>query len=209
MCGRFMLTAPPEDVAREFEVEVPPSYRPRTNIRPTEEVLVIRRQSGAPNRTAALLRWGLIPHWAKDPAIAAKLINARAETAAEKPSFRDSFRRRRCLLPATGFYEWQDTGGRRKQPYLIRRHDGRLFALAGLWDRWFDPEGTRVETCTILTTEPNDVVRPIHNRMPVIIAPQHYDLWLDPSASHAEKLQALLAPFAESELLAEAIDEVR
>jgi putative SOS response-associated peptidase YedK len=124
----------------------------------------------------------LIPSWATDPAIGNKLLNARAETVAEKPSFRSAFKRRRCLIPASGFYEWQQTGARRKQPYFIRPRDGGLFAFAGLWEEWHDPRGEVVETCTILTTGENDVMRPLHDRMPVILDPISDALWLDPGA---------------------------
>jgi putative SOS response-associated peptidase YedK len=140
-----------------------------------------------------MLRWGLIPSWAKDPAMGAKLINARAETVAEKPSFRSAFRHRRCLVVADGFYEWQKQEGK-KQPFYFRLQDGQPFAFAGLWESWKDPNGEVVDSCTILTTEANQLMQPIHDRMPVILASQDYDLWLDPTVQ-SEQLQNLLQPF--------------
>jgi putative SOS response-associated peptidase YedK len=140
----------------------------------------------------ALLRWGLIPPWATDPGIGNRLLNARAETVADKPSFRSAFRQRRCLIPASGFYEWQQAG-RRKQPYFIRPRDGRLFALAGLWERWQGPDGT-VETCAVLTTGANELMRPLHERMPVILGPESDGLWLDP-LTPADALRGLLVPY--------------
>jgi putative SOS response-associated peptidase YedK len=145
-------------------------------------------------RVLTRLRWGLIPSWASDPAIANKLLNARSETVAEKPSFRSAFKHRRCLIPASGFYEWQKLGAGRKQPYFIRPRDGGLFALAGLWERWNDPRGETVETCTILTTTANEVMRPLHERMPVIVGADADALWLDPHAS-ADALRALFVPY--------------
>ena len=145
------------------------------------------------------LRWGLVPGWAKDPAIGSRLINARAETAAEKPAFRTALRRRRCLVAADGFYEWQQAG-RTKQPYFIHLRDDRPFALAGLWEAWEGADHAWLETCTLLTTEPNDVVRPIHDRMPVILPPQAYSCWLDPAIEDPRQLAPLLVPYPSDQM---------
>ena len=150
------------------------------NIAPSQPVATIRQHPKRPKRTFHLTRWGLIPYWAKDPSIAFKTINAMSETAAEKPAFRDAMRWRRCLIPADGFYEWLKIGSKEKQPYNIGMIDDSVFAFAGLWEHWRGPTGETVETCTILTTEPNSVVAEIHNRTPVIVRPEDYDLWLDP-----------------------------
>jgi putative SOS response-associated peptidase YedK len=218
MCGRYSLTTPVEGLRQLFAFPEQPNLQPRYNIAPTQEVAVVRAAppAGASDRPAGadeggtgrhlvLLRWGLIPSWAKDPAIGARLINARAETLAEKPAFRAAFRQRRCLVPADGFYEWQtrDTGP--KQPYHIARRDGAPFAFAGLWERWRDPaEGRAVESCTIVTRDADAVLRPIHARMPVILAAESYDLWLDGAAKPA-RLQALLAAAPAIDLVATAI----
>jgi len=166
MCGRYALHSNPDVVALQFGLESLPDFAPRYNIAPTAEVLIVKRDG------AALARWGLVPRWSEDPSIGAKLINARAETLSEKHSFRDAYHRRRCLIPANGFYEWQRQGAF-KQPYCIHPADGELFAFAGLWETW---RGS--DTCTIVTTEANATLRSIHDRMPVIIAPGHYAGWL-------------------------------
>ncbi|HLX08653.1 MAG TPA: SOS response-associated peptidase [Thermoanaerobaculia bacterium] len=195
MCGRYTLTSPGEVVAEVFElVDVPP-VPPRYNLAPTQEAAVVRVVAPGAARALAMLRWGLIPAWAKDPAIGNRMINARAETAAEKPAFRDSFRRQRCLVAADGFYEWRKLDAKTKQPYLIRRQDRRPFAFAGLWAAWRGPAADRpVETFTILTTSPNELMRPLHDRMPVILDRRDFTAWLDPAARDAAALQALLAP---------------
>lgn len=195
MCGRFSQTASPEVVAEQFGLDDAPLFlKPRYNIAPSQPVAVVRARPESGKRECVLLRWGLIPSWAKDPAIGYKMINARAETASEKPAFRGPFRSRRCLILADGFYEWQQEG-RRKQPFYIRLKDRRPFAFAGLWDRW-EPQGREaVESCTILTTSPNDVLKPIHERMPVIVDPQAYNLWLDPTVRQVEAIQPILQPY--------------
>ncbi len=176
MCGRYALHTNPQVVALTFGLATPPEFAPRFNIAPLSEVLIVRAGTGrAPQ--AANARWGLLPRWAKDPKFAAKLNNARAETVAEKPSFRDAFRRRRCLVPASGFYEWRAEGGR-KQPYYIRPAHGELFAFAGIWERWEGPQGP-LETCAIITTDANEIMQAIHERMPVILAAADYARWLD------------------------------
>lgn len=146
-----------------------------------------------------MLRWGLIPSWAKDPRIGNQCINAKAETVAEKPSFRSAFKKRRCLVIATGFYEWQ-VQAHAKQPMWIGLKSRRPFAFAGLWEQWQPPDGAVIESCTIITTTPNDLMAPIHNRMPVILAPPSYDQWLDPAFQHIEPLNALLRPYPSEEL---------
>jgi putative SOS response-associated peptidase YedK len=152
----------------------------------------------------ARLRWGLIPSWAKDPAIGNRMINARAETVAEKPAFRAAFRRRRCLVVADGFYEWA-RGGKPRQPYFIRMHDDRPFAFAGLWESWQGPDEGPVESCTLLTTEPNELLEPIHNRMPLILGEDDYDQWLDPALQRPDALQPLLRPLPSDQMTAEKI----
>ncbi|TAJ06965.1 MAG: SOS response-associated peptidase [Nitrospirae bacterium] len=196
MCGRFSQTSSPEVVAEQFGfVGVPLFLTPRYNIAPSQPVAVVRTHHESGMRECVLLRWGLIPSWAKDQAIGYKMINARAETASEKPAFRGPFRSRRCLILADGFYEWQREG-RRKQPFYIRLKDRRPFAFAGLWDKWEPQGGEAVESCTILTTGPNDVLKPIHERMPVIVAPQAYSLWLDPTVQQVEAIRPILQPYS-------------
>lgn len=169
-----------------------PLFKASYNIAPTQDVVAVRLNSDSLNRECVLLRWGLIPSWAKDAKTGSQCINAKAETVAEKPSFRAAFRKRRCLVIADGFYEWRREGDR-KQPMWIGRKDRQLFAFAGLWEYWKPAEGNPLETCTIITTEPNEILAPIHNRMPVILAPVSYDQWLDP-ATPADPLKALLRP---------------
>jgi putative SOS response-associated peptidase YedK len=201
MCGRFSQTATPEMIAQEFDVAVPPLFAPRYNIAPSQPVAAIRIAPDTATRQLVLLRWGLIPSWAKDPKIGHQCINAKAETVAEKPSFRAAFKTRRCLVIATGFYEWQ-VQGHAKQPMWIGLKSRRPFAFAGLWEQWQPPDGEAIESCTILTTEPNELLRPIHNRMPVILPPASYDQWLDPTVQQAAPLTALLRPYPGEELLA-------
>jgi putative SOS response-associated peptidase YedK len=193
MCGRFALTDPDADLAVQFGLPDIPDLQPRYNIAPTQPVAAVRVRPRGRVREMALLRWGLVPFWAKDPKIGARMINARSETVSEKPAFRDAFRRRRCLIVADGFYEWQKSNGS-KQPHFIRLHDGRPFAFAGLWERWQGAE-TEIESCTLLTTEPNELLLPVHNRMPVILHPSDYDIWLDTELENADLLRRLLRPF--------------
>lgn len=180
MCGRFTLHTSANVLAQLFDLPEAPVLVPRYNIAPTQPVAIVRAGRQPELREWALVRWGLVPSWAKDPGIGVRMINARAETVAEKPSFRAAFKRRRCLVPADGFYEWQKVG-KRKQPHYIRMHDRAPFAIAGLWEHWHGPDGSELETCTLLTTEPNELLAPLHNRMPVIIAPEDYEEWLDNS----------------------------
>jgi putative SOS response-associated peptidase YedK len=194
MCGRFTLTDPDADLTVQFNLPEIPDMPPRYNIAPTQPVAAVRVSPEASQREMVLLRWGLIPFWAKDVKIGARMINARSETAAEKPAFRAAFRRRRCLVVADGFYEWQKQNGT-KQPFFIHLRDGHPFALAGLWEHWEGPGGDVIESCTLLTTQPNELLKALHNRMPVILHPQDYDLWLDPQVQQADPLRPLLQPY--------------
>jgi putative SOS response-associated peptidase YedK len=206
MCGRFTLRAPASVLAEQFALfEVPP-FTPRFNIAPSQPVPVVRLapEQLDPRRELVWLRWGLIPSWAKDRTIGNRMINARAETVAEKPAFRAALRRRRCLVAADGFYEWQRTG-KRKQPYFIRLRDDRPFAFAGLWESWEGPDCVQIESCTLLTTEPNELMRPIHNRMPVILLAQHYQQWLDTTVQEPEQLLPLFRPYPAGEMTAEPV----
>lgn len=197
MCGRFTLSQPVEAIASIFQLSEIPKLEPRYNIAPTQLVPTLHK-SERDERQFQMLRWGLIPSWAKDPAIGNKLINARAETVAEKPSFRSAFRHRRCLVIADGFYEWRRQDGK-KQPFYFRLHDGQPFAFAGLWEHWQDSMGEVIDSCTIITTEANEILQPIHDRMPVILNPKDYDLWLDP-VEKPEQLQQLLQSYSSTEM---------
>lgn len=198
MCGRFSFASPPAVAAGVFGVEASALGAPRYNIAPTQQVATVRWHDGG--RCLGWMHWGLIPGWAKERSLGARLINARAETAAEKPAFRAAFKARRCLIPADGFYEWVHQGSA-KQPYFITFRDGRPFAFAGLWERW-SGEGEAVESCTILTTTPNEVVAPLHHRMPVILPPEQYQLWLDLDLRDLRLLQPLLRPHPAHEMMA-------
>jgi len=199
MCGRFTLIAPGESIADLFGLSEIPNIAPRYNIAPTQPVAAVRVSQKSGERELTYFHWGLIPRWAKDVSIGSRMINARSETAAEKPSFRVAMKYRRCLVPADGFYEWQKINGG-KQPVRIQMAGGGPFAIAGLWERWASKDGSAVESCTLLTTEPNDLLRPVHNRMPVILSPQDFDLWLDPQAQRAEEVQHLLTPYPAEEM---------
>ena len=164
-------------------------------------VAIIRLNPETLQRRLALVKWGLIPFWAKDSSIGNRLINARAESAAEKPAFRSAFKSRRCLVPADGYYEWKKMKGGQKQPYLARNADGSPFAFAGLWERWQAPEDEIIESCTILTTDANDLTQPIHDRMPVILNPKDYGLWLDPEVKGPALLKPLLQPYPSEEMM--------
>jgi putative SOS response-associated peptidase YedK len=185
-------------VTERFHAAAPQDFRPRYNIAPGQDVLCVIRDGE--NRIEHL-RWGLIPFWAKDPAIGNRLINARAETVAEKPSFRSAFAKRRCLVVADGFYEWRPEG-KRKVPVYVFLKSKKPFGFAGLYENWKDPGGREIRTCTIITTEANDLVRPIHDRMPVILPEGVEDRWLDPSEGSRERLQAILTPYPAGEMAA-------
>ena len=201
MCGRFTLRAPASLIAEQFSLFEVPLLKPRFNIAPTQAAAVVRMapQQAESRRQLVFLRWGLVPAWAKDPAVGNRMINARAETAADKPAFRTALRRRRCLVAADGFYEWQTLGNRR-QPMFIHLRDDRPLAFAGLWESWEGAGHSALESFTILTTAANDLVRPIHDRMPVIVAPEDYARWLDPAVQTPEPILPLLRPYS-SELL--------
>jgi putative SOS response-associated peptidase YedK len=210
MCGRFTQRSKLADLARDFQARLAfadePSV-PRYNIAPTQVVPVVRQMSQAGGRELAMLWWGLIPSWAKDPKIGNQTINARGESVAEKPAFRAAFKRRRCLILADGYYEWQKLG-KIKQPHFIHRADDAPFAFAGLWETWRggagkeDANAEALETCTIITTTANDLMRPLHDRMPVILYPRDYDLWLDPAVSDRERLDPLIAPHSGEDFVA-------
>ena len=189
MCGRYALDSPPTLIKARFRLDECIDFAPRYNIPPGTEIPVIR-QSPEGKRVLHLLRWGLVPHWAKDPAIGNKLNNARGESVAEKPAFRDAFKRRRCLIPASGFYEWH-TEGKFKQPYFISLKSGEPLAMAGLWESWRGPEGEILRTACIITTGPNAVMAPIHDRMPVILEPVHWAAWL---AAPVDEIAGLVRP---------------
>ncbi|MCL6642414.1 MAG: SOS response-associated peptidase [Candidatus Bipolaricaulota bacterium] len=198
MCGRFSLTLSAEQIAARFGVSVPENYRSRYNIAPTQEILALVADSQG--RHCETFRWGLIPHWAKDPKIGNKLINARAETLFAKPSFRDAVKGRRCLIVADGFYEWRQTSQGRRVPVYVRLKSKEPFGFAGLWDVWSSPEGQTLKTCTIVTTEPNELIKPIHDRMPVIVPRELEELWLDPSFKSRHELEGVLHPYRVEEL---------
>ena len=198
MCGRYTQTSSWSELVHLYRITegaTPLNLGPRYNIAPTQDVAVVRAAPNGGGRALARMRWGLVPSWAKDIAIGARLINARAETVAEKPSFRDAYRRRRCLIPANGFYEWQKRPGGVKQPYRITLEDQQPFAFAGLWERWERASDSKpVQSCAIITTEANDLLRPIHGRMPVIVDAANYDAWLD-ADGHDGAQAALLRPY--------------
>ena len=195
MCGRYRLSRRKQILEEQFDCDPwEDDWEPRYNIAPTQPVPVIRQHPTEPIRQISLMKWGLIPHWAKDASGAGGMINARAETASEKPAFRDPLRLRRCLIPADAFYEWKRTGTS-KQPYCFEVKGGELFAFAGLWDGWKNPEGQWMKTCSVLTTKPNTVTATVHDRMPVILDPDQYDLWLDPGMHNIEAISELLKPY--------------
>jgi putative SOS response-associated peptidase YedK len=198
MCGRFALTTSGATLAEEFEVDTTSTKMmsalgPRYNIAPTQPVVAVRLEPKSGERELVFFQWGFIPAWAKDPKIGARMINARSESVAEKPAFRAAFKRRRCLIPADGFYEWQRQDGK-KQPLYIHSSNNHVFAFAGLWETWQGADGSEIDSCTILTTEANDLVRPIHDRMPVIIEPDDYNLWLEPDPDPKQAYH-LLRPY--------------
>lgn len=205
MCGRYTLTAEEKQLDDEFNLIVSGHLRPRFNIAPTQQVPVVRMIDGS--RRLDELRWGLVPRWAKDIKVGSRMINARSEDAANRPAFRAPLRKQRCLVPCTGFFEWKlvaDEQSRhpRKQPYYIRRRDARLFALAGLWERWQNPDESTVESYTIMTTAPNELMRSLHDRMPVIVRRDDYALWLDPNMQDTTRLQSLFSPVPNTDFVA-------
>ena len=195
MCGRYRLSRRKQIIEEHFDsADWQDDWSPRYNIAPTQQVPVIRQHPKEPIRQISLMKWGLIPSWAKDTSGAAKMINARSETAHSLPAFREAMKLRRCLFPADGFYEWQRRGSA-KQPFCFEVGDGGLFAFAGLWERWRDPSGQWVKSCSILTTTPNAVTSAVHERMPVILDPDSYDLWLDSGMQSVAAISELLKPY--------------
>jgi putative SOS response-associated peptidase YedK len=205
MCGRFVLTVNPDAIQTAFDLTtVPASMSPRYNIAPTQPVAVITNENP---RELTFYKWGLIPSWSKDTSAGAKMINARSESAAEKPSFRSAFRRRRCIIPTDGYYEWLERAGE-KVPLFIHFDKREVFGLAGLWEVWHSPEGDELRTCTILTTDANDFMKPFHHRMPVILNKEDYALWLSPDEEPAPVLQALMKPYEGDNLAAYAVSKL-
>lgn len=206
MCGRYTLSAPPAKLAEWFDLEEPPpQLSPRYNIAPTQWVAAIPNE---PPRAIHRFRWGLVPSWAKDASIGNRMINARAETVAEKPAFRTAFKRRRCLIATDGFYEWRREPDGSKTPLHIHRPDHAPFAFAGLWEEWISPDASPIRTCTIITTTPNAVMAPIHDRMPVILPPERYALWLTPGEMKKDALVPLLVPCPDDWLTATEVQKL-
>jgi putative SOS response-associated peptidase YedK len=201
MCGRFAQKSSAKKVSKQFKVEEAPPLVECYNVAPAQSVLAVREASDG--REATFLKWGLVPRWAKDPAIGNRLINARAETVTEKPSFRDAFSHRRRLAPMEGFYEWARRGDG-KRPFYFHMRDGEPFAVAGLWEVW-EGDGDPLETCTLLTTGANELLAGYHDRMPVILRPEDYDLWLDAGVRSAERLLPLLRPYPREEMTTYAV----
>jgi putative SOS response-associated peptidase YedK len=200
MCGRYRLSRRKQVVEEYFDVETEvEDWSPRYNVAPTQPVPVIRQHPKEPRRDLSLLRWGLIPSWAKDSSAVTSLINARSETAATLPAFRDAFQLRRCLIPTDGFYEWKRTRTV-KQPYCFEMNDGELFAFAGVWDRWRGPDNQWIRSFSILTTTPNAVTSSVHDRMPVILGRENYDFWLDPGMTNVQAVSELLKPYNASRM---------
>lgn len=204
MCGRFTLTVNPADLQDNFaNYNFPSRFAPRFNIAPTQPVLAIPNDG---KNKADFFVWGLIPSWAKDPSIGNRLINARGETLAKKPSFRGGYKYKRCLILADGFYEWkQQPGTKTKVPHFIHMKNRKPFAFAGLWDEWFGSDGSQVRSCTIITTEPNELMATLHNRMPVILPSNAYTQWLNTTPQTPESLQPLLKPYPAEEMAAYAV----
>ena len=201
MCGRYANAAKKEQIRKEFQAKFDSSIAEgaRYNIAPSQMIDTVLNQEG--ERILSQLKWGLVPHWAKDAEIGNRMINARAETLTEKPSFREAFCKSRCIIPATGFYEWQKKTTGAKQPYYFYLKDKDVFGFAGLWETWLDKEtGEELETCTIITTEANDILKPVHDRMPVILKPESYEMWLDEKVKDEERLGKLLVPYPSEEM---------
>jgi putative SOS response-associated peptidase YedK len=194
VCGRYRLVRKKEILAEVFDASDDVDWAPRYNVAPGQDVPVIRQDASEPKRSLSLVQWGLIPWWAKDPKLGYKMINARAETISDKPAFREPLQSRRCLIPADGFYEWVKAE-KTKLPYCFTLADDSVFAFAGLWDRWRDANGEALQTCSIITTSANALVARAHDRMPVILEPENYDLWLDPGFGKIEPLLHLLKPY--------------
>ena len=208
MCGRFTLHTPVDKLVKQFWLNTIPELRPRYNIAPTQLVPIVRSTNNNPSRQLDFVQWGLVPSWAKAASIGNRMINARQETVAEKPSFRIPFKRQRCLVIADGYYEWKRTG-KEKQPYYIRLSDNSTMAFAGLWESWNGPAhlplDKPLESCTIITTAANTLTRPIHDRMPVILSPDHWDAWLNLTLLNPKSLLPLLQPYNSDDLVADPV----
>jgi len=209
MCGRFTLRTPTNVLVQQFLFDTAPELSPRYNIAPTQEVAAVRLDEDR-QRELAMLHWGLIPSWADDAKIGNRMINARAESVADKPAYRAAFKRRRCLIPADGFYEWKaaEKKGERKQPFLFHMDDHRPFAFAGLWETWKDKEDADaqpIQSCTIITTNANDLAANVHDRMPVILDSEDYEMWLDPEFEDRDRLTAMLRPYDGDDLVADPV----
>lgn len=200
MCGRYALYADGEQLAWRFGTPVPYPITPRYNIAPSQPILALRYNRDANTREWTHFTWGLVPHWAQDVSIGNRMINARAETLREKPAFRNAYRYRRCIVPVSGFYEWKKAG-RTKQPYFVRPTDDLPIGLAGLWETWRSPDGSELETCTIITTDANAVIQPLHPRMAVVLLPDAYEAWLS-SDTPLDALDRLLLPVPDDTLIA-------
>jgi putative SOS response-associated peptidase YedK len=201
MCGRFALYTDPIALAKKFQTENLLDLLPSYNVAPSQTIPIIRNEEG--RRLFAMARWGLIPSWAKDSKIGYNTINARADTVAEKPSFRSAFQHRRCLIPADGYFEWQEIAGNKtKQPWCISLKSQEPMALAGLWEHWQGSDGSEIESCTIVVTAGNELMQPIHDRMPVIIPSENWDAWLDNANTNKQGLQTLLAQYPADEMRA-------
>ncbi len=204
MCGRFTLRTRAGALSEQFGCEIP-EFPPRYNVAPTQMIAAVRQELDNQQRRYVALRWGLIPSWAKDMSFGNRMINARAETVADKPAFRTALRRRRCLVLADGYFEWTKKG-RTKQPHYFRMRNGQPFAFAGIWETWRDQSNERViESCAVITTEANELAQPIHDRMPAILTPRHYTVWLDPSMQEAAPLQSMLNPFESREMVVDPV----
>ncbi len=208
MCGRFTNKAKSKDIEKEFKVGRKNAnlFEPRYNIAPSQMIDVVFEPEN--ERILSQLKWGLVPSWSKDAATSKGLINARAETLTEKPSFREAFKSRRCIIPASGFYEWQKKAAGAKQPFYFYLNGKEVFGFAGLWEEWLDKQtGEMLETCTIITTEANEVLKPVHDRMPVILKPKSYDEWLDAKVKDTSRLQELLKPYPAKEMSSHAVSK--
>jgi putative SOS response-associated peptidase YedK len=206
MCGRFTNRAKPEQIKKEFKVGNKNSvfFEPRFNIAPAQMVNVVLAPES--ERILSQLKWGLVPSWSKDAPTSKGLINARAETLTEKPSFREAFKSHRCIIPASGFYEWQKKGTGAKQPFYFYLKEKEVFGFAGLWEEWLDKQtGELLETCTIITTEANEILKAVHDRMPVILMAESYDEWLDTKVKDTNRLQELLKPYPAKEMSSHAV----
>ncbi|MBW2520512.1 MAG: SOS response-associated peptidase [Deltaproteobacteria bacterium] len=198
MCGRFVLEISLEQLMKVYRLSSIPNLSPRYNIAPRQHVAVVREQYGG-DRELTLMQWGLVPSWSKDRTIGYKMINARSETAHEKPSFKQAFHARRCVIPASGFYEWEKSGGE-KIPHYIHFRDGTVMSLAGLWEQWTSPDGETLPTCTILTTTANSLIKTLHDRMPVILHRDEIDCWLDRHSDDIKRLTSLFHPYPPDQL---------